>query len=221
MTAAERYYGRLEPVAYDDPDSGGIVQKLAAVFMAPREVFEFIYGTDTYDPWGQLLDPDTCPSELLDWLAVFAGVDLPPSALTDDEKRYRIKQAAGRYRCTPRAVVEELQLVLTGTKTVYVGFHSQAPREWNYAVATIASETPDAAAVDRAVQAQKPVGMIATAVTTDVWSWFVLGPDLVGQRAVLDGVDTYVIGAAEYPLWADVEARFSTWQHLTDNDPDL
>lgn len=218
MTAtAERYYARLEPVAYDDPDSGGIVQKLAAVFMAPREVFEFIYGTDAYDPWGQLLDPDTCPSELLDWLAVFAGVDLPPSALTDDEKRYRIKQAAGRYRCTPRAVVEELQLVLTDTKTVYLSF--QSPDQWHYVVATIDAETPDEDAADRAVVGQKPVGMIPTRVLTSSWSWIVLGPDLVGERAVVDGEDSYVVGAADYPTWNDVVAHFTTWNDVVADNP--
>jgi hypothetical protein len=94
---------------------------------------------------------------------VFAGVEFPPSAITDAEKRYRILQAAGRYRATPRAVIEELQLVLTGTKTVYLGYHT--PDQWHYAVATLDSETPDPDAVERAVLAQKPVGMLAEIVS--------------------------------------------------------
>lgn len=218
MTAtADRLYARLEPVAFADADNGLALQKLAAVLTAPREVFEFIYGTADHDPWGRLLDPDTCPPELLPWLAVFAGVELPPSALTEAEQRYRIKQAAGRYRCTPRAVVEELQLVLTGTKSVYMSF--QSPDQWHYVIATVSAETPDTAGADRAVQEQKPAGMIATRILTSAWSWIVLGPDLIGQRATVDGEDSYVVGTPTYPTWADVVSHFATWTDVVNDTP--
>lgn len=218
MTAAARYFARLEPVAYADTENGGVLEALAAALTAPREVLEVAHQDDAHEhPWGALLDPDATPAVLLDWLAVFAGIELPPSALTEAEKRYRIKQAAGRYRGTPRAVVEELQLVLTGTKTVLLGFH--APDEWHYIVGTIDTETPDPAAVIRAVSAQKPVGMIVETVMTGDWSSFVLAPDLVAHRETIDGVDTYVIGTPEYPTCQSVLDAFATCQDLLDNNP--
>lgn len=215
MSAADRLYRRLEPVAQDDAANDDALLNLATALMAPRELMEIARDSETHIAWGALLDPDVCPAELLDWLAVYAGSVLPPSALTEAEKRYRILQSAGRYRGTPRAVIEELQLHLTGTRTVYVGFHT--PDEWHYSVATITSETPDADAVERAVIAQKPAGMLVDVVTTDDWSYFVLGPTLVGYR---DG-DGFAVGAPEYPDYASVVAAFSDYQHLEDNDPDL
>jgi phage tail P2-like protein len=119
VSAAARLYARLEPIAYDDD---GTLQDLTTALMAPVEIAEIARDTDTLVAWEALWDPDECPAELLDWLAIANGVILPPSALTTAEKRYRIKQAAGRYRGTPRALVEEIQLVLTGTKTVYMAF---------------------------------------------------------------------------------------------------
>jgi hypothetical protein len=218
VRAADRYYRRLEPIAYDDANQGYVLRALATAVMAPREVLEVVRADDDHEiPWGAALDPDAVPAELLDWLGVFAGVELPPSALGDAEKRYRIKQAAGRYRGTPRAVIEELQLVLTGTRTVYVGFFT--PDQWHYAVGTLAAETLDVDAVDRAVQAQKPVGMLATAVTTDDWVWLFLAPTVVGTRAIVDGVDSYVVTAPDYPTWQDVIDHFTTWQDVIDNTP--
>lgn len=212
--AGVRLYRRLEPVAYDDANQGYALLYLAAALMSPREILEVVRADEYHAiPWGRVLDPDACPSELLDWLAVFAGVTLPPSALTSSEKRYRILQAAGRYRGTPRAVIEELQLVLTGTKTVYLGYHT--PDEWHYSVATVAAETPDADAVERAVLAQKPVGMLVDIFTTDEWSSFVLAPTLIGYR---DG-DGYAIGTPDYPTCQSVLDAFATCADLEANNP--
>lgn len=218
--AAARFFARLEPVAYDDANQGGVLQAIATALMAPREVFGVARADEDHEhPWGALLDPDSCPVELLPWLAIFAGTTLPASALSESEKRHRIKAASGMYRATPRATVEELQLVLTGTKTVYIGFHT--PDEWHYTVGTLAAETPDTAAGERAVQAQKPAGMVADYVTSDTWIWLFLAPTVIGARAMVDGVDSYVLSAPEYATWQDVIDAFSDWQHVIDNDPDL
>lgn len=167
MTAADRYYARLEPVAYDDANQGLTLQKVAAALMAPREVFEVARADATHaHPWGSLLDPDAAPAELLPWLAVFAGVIFPPSALTEAERRSRITQAAGQYRGTNQAMREEIQRSLTGTKTVR--FIEQAGGDqWALVVVTKLSETPDAAAVDRTAQAQKRAGLLLTYVATN------------------------------------------------------
>jgi phage tail P2-like protein len=165
--AAARYYARLEPIAYDDADHDYILRALAAALMAPREVFEVAREDDDGRiPWGRLLDPDACPAELLDWLAVFAGVVLPPSAITDEEKRSRIGQAAGQYRGTNQAMREEIQRSLTGTKSVRIIEHAGGD-PWAVVVVTKLSETPDADAVERTAQAQKRAGLTLTYIATD------------------------------------------------------
>jgi hypothetical protein len=112
--------------------------------------------------------------------------------------------------------VEELQLVLTGTKTVYLAF--QDPDQWHYTVATLAAETPDTAAADRSIQEQKPVGMIATRVAITGWNWIEFAPNLIGQRATVGGVDTYVVIAPTYPTWTSATTHFTTWADVVANN---
>lgn len=167
MTAAARYFARLEPIAYDDANQGDILQAFATALMAPREMFEVARADDDHEvPWGALLDPDAVPDVLLDWLAVFAGVTLPPSALTAAEKRSRITQGAGLYRGTNQAMREEIQRSLTGTKTVR--FIEQAGGDpWALVVVTKLSETPDPASVAITAQAQKRAGLLLTYIATN------------------------------------------------------
>jgi hypothetical protein len=217
VSASARMFARLAPLAYDDANHGNVLAALATALTAPREVFSDAIRDDaTHIAWGAVLDPDACPVDLLDWLGIFAGVELPASALSEAEKRYRIKQAAGRYRGTPRAVMEELQLVLTGTKTVYLGF--QDPDQWHYTVGTLTSETPDTAAADRAILEQKPVGMIASRAT-GTWTWLFVGPTLVANRQVVGGVDSYVITAPTYTSWTDIATHFTTWTDVVNDTP--
>jgi phage tail P2-like protein len=207
VTAASRFYARLEPIAFDDD---GTLQDLATALMSPVEIAEVSRDSDDglLVAWEALWDPDACPAELLDWLAVANGVILPPSALTADEKRYRIKQAAGRYRGTPRALVEEIQLVLTGDKTVLLGY--QNGDEWHYAVGTIAAETPDENAVDAAIARQNPAFMIPERILTSDWTWLVLAPTLIAVS--VDGV--YTISTPTYPTWTSVTSAFTDWTDL-------
>jgi hypothetical protein len=214
MTVADRLYARLAPIAYDDD---GTLADLCAAWMAPVEITDISRDTGTLTAWEALWDPDACPAELLDWLAIANGVELPPSALTAAEKRTRIKQAAGRYRGTPRALAEEVQLALTGAKTVLMAF--QTPDRWSYLVGTIDAETPDPAAVDAAIERQNPAFTLWERVLTSDWSWFVIAPTLVAKRSVIDGHDVYVIAAPEYPTWQSVLDAFATWQDLIDNTP--
>ena len=164
MSAAERFYKRLEPIAFDDD---GTLAALTEALMAPIEIAEIARDTDDgLIAWEPLFDPDTCPAVLLDWLAVYNGVILPPSALTDDEKRSRIKQAAGRYRGTEQAWIEEIQRALTGEKVVRLLTFVNGDR-WKVTIITRASETPDPAAVERTAFAQKPAGILLTFIVTD------------------------------------------------------
>lgn len=208
MTAADRFFARLEPLAYADAENGDALANLTAALMAPVEIGEIARDSDLNIAWGALRDPDTCPAALLDWLAVDQGIVFPPSALTEADKRYRIKQAAGRYRGTPRALVEEVQLALTGTKTVLLGY--QNGDEWHYLVGTIDAETPDEDAVERAIEAQNPAFMLWDRVLTSDWSWFVLAPTIIAERVG----DEYTIGSPDYPTWTSVGVSFTDWTDL-------
>jgi hypothetical protein len=168
MTAAARLYSRLEPIAYDDD---GTLQALCTALQAPVEICEISRDQDNgLVAWEALTDPDACPTELLDWLAIYNGVTLPASALTEDEKRSRIRQAAGRYRGTQRAWREEIQRSLTGTKTVRIITFVGGDR-WAVAILTRTSETPDPAAVERTARAQKPAGIVLTFLVSDTPIW--------------------------------------------------
>lgn len=216
---AVRFYDRVAPIAEGDQDRGYPLLRLIVAIMRPGELWYYLAReTDTHRAWGKALDPDYAPRGLLRWLALFPGVTLQPGDI-EAQQRYRIRQAAGLYRGTPRAVVEELQLVLAGTRTVLLGWHT--PDQWHYTIGTLAAETSDTAAVQRAVEAQEPPGMTGTAVTTEAWTWFVLAPSLIAHRELVDGEDSYVIDTPEYPTWQSVIDAFSTWQRLIDNDPDL
>lgn len=212
MSVAARLYARLEPIAYADAENDDALANLCTALMAPVEPTEVSRDTDTLIAWESLWNPDACPDVLLDWLAIANGVELPPSALTAAEKRYRIKQAAGRYRGTPRALAEEVQLELTGTKTVLMGF--QTPDRWSYVVGTIAAETPDTDAVEAAIERQNPAFMLWERILTTAWSWLVLGPTLIAERTTVDGVDTYTLGTPDYPTWTSVTAAFTDWTDL-------
>lgn len=170
MTAAARLYARLEPLAYDDENQDFTLQNLCAALATPREIFEVArdvtIGDVEYLAWESVYDPDVCPEALLDWLAVFAGVVLPPSALTVAEKRSRILQAAGRYRGTERAWKEEIARTLTDTQNVRLVTFVDDDR-WSVLVVTGEDETPDPAATERAARAGKPAGIILTFLVTD------------------------------------------------------
>lgn len=215
MSLASRFLTRVAPINVGDSTLG----ELVAAITAPGEVMETIAsGSASHGPWGKAVDPDEAPASLLRWLKLFPGVTFQPGD-TESVQRYRIKQAAGDYQATPRAIIEELQLILSGTKTVYLGFH--APDQWHYLVGVITSEAPSGSAVAAAVERQEPAGMNGFDVYLSGWTWFTLAPDLVAHRETIDGEDSYVVDAPEYPTWQSVVDHFSTWQHLVDNDPDL
>lgn len=165
-SAGDRLYERLAPVATYDVENGMVVQAIAETLAAPQQIVEDLArDSDTQLAWQAALDPDTCPAIMLPWLAQFAGVTLQPG---DDEagQRARITQAAGFYRGTNRAIRENVQATLTGSKGVTI-LERVSGNRWATTIVTRASETPDPAATTRAALSQKPTGFIFTVVTSD------------------------------------------------------
>lgn len=180
--ASDRLYERLAPLATYDAENGDVVLALAETLALPQQVVDDVArDTDTQLAWQPALDPDTCPADWLPWLAQFPGVTLLPSDLTTDQKRAKIKQAAGFYRGTPRAITEAVRATLTGTQSVTI-LQQVGGDQWALTVLTRTAETPDAAAAERAARSQKPAGIILTYVESDdpIWSEATLAFSAVG-----------------------------------------
>lgn len=117
---------------------------------------------------GALLDPTRTTSDRLGWLSQFAGVQLTPG-LSDAQQRAQITSPPAFQRGTPAAMAAAAQATLTGTK--YVGLIERASSAYTISVATRTSETPNPAATEAAIRAQKPAGLILTYTVTNAETW--------------------------------------------------
>lgn len=169
-SAGSRLYDRLTPVATYDADNGYVVRSIAETLADSQAIVDQVArDSDTHLAWQAALDPDATPAEMLPWLAQFAGTRLLP-ADSEQQQRDRIKQAAGFYRGTVRAIREEVQRTLIDT--LYVRILERVGGDpWAITVITRTGETPDPAASERAALAQKPAGMILTFVVSDAPVW--------------------------------------------------
>lgn len=150
-----------------------------------------VRDSDAGPGWSIVMDTDRAPVEWLPWNAQIGGVRVL-QGLIEAAQRARIKSTDGMKRGSPGAIVGAAQQFLAGTKTVYlVERHGSAYR---LTVATNAAETPDLAAMTRAVIAQKPGGIVM-AVTT------VVGGD---YNTLRDTHATYNEIKALYATYAEV-----------------
>lgn len=120
--------------------------------------------TEEPDLHSDLVDPWLADVEWLDWLAQLVGVHFRPG-LTDTDKRTLIANAIGGVRAgTEAAIVQAVQTVLTGTKTVYIYPFSNlsgigAGTQWEVLILTLSEETT-ADVVETVINAgAKPAGV--------------------------------------------------------------
>lgn len=113
------------------------------------------FGTDLIPPGRALSDPSVAPSWALAHAAQYTGAILPGRAAGETEEDWlaRARDAAvypfGIKRGTEEAVRRAAAGFLTGTKTVSINYTSDP---YEIVVRTIAAETPDPAAVQRAIE---------------------------------------------------------------------
>lgn len=156
-----------------------------------QSIESIIRDSDAGVGWSSIMDVDRAPSAWLPWMAQLGGIRLEPG-LSDVNQRARIKSTDGFRRGSPGAIVGAAQQYLTGTKTVYlVERHGSAYR---LTVAVKASEVADIAAVQRAVTAQKPAGIVLTVTTT-------LGGD---YNTLRDTHASYNVVKAVFPTYASI-----------------
>jgi hypothetical protein len=191
---------RTQPLAPDDASYGyahaHLCEALGRMLEQVAEVFD---PEGDVPPLAPILDVELCPAWALPWLAQLVGVVLP-YGVGDDEARTYIRDVAGFERGTPASLRAAAGLFLTGDKTVY--FRERDPTgadpPYTLEVVTVASETPDAAAVLRALLAQKPGGIVLNYRTVAGWDY---------QQMTTEG-----------GLYSALATRFTSYRRMSNNE---
>lgn len=159
---AQDVYTRLAPVTWDDANQQWAlalyVSGIGVMFQVVEDYSREQLVNGKFAPgWSQLLDPNRCPPEALAWLGQFVGAVLPPG-MSDAAKRSQLQNVNGWQRGSVGQLVGVAQSFLTGTKTVYVRERDIGP--YHLTINTKTSETPNPAALNTALQALKPAGLL-------------------------------------------------------------
>lgn len=169
---------------------------VGALALPFEEVNGYVRDSDAGPGWSMFLDVDRCPFKALPWLAQIVGVTLP-SDVTDGQARALIRATGGFQRGTVAAIRGAAQPLLTGTQTVIV--EERTDSAYTLTVITYTSETPDPAAVEAAIRAQKPAGLVLTYL------------NVAGQ--------TYRELLTNHPTYQDVLDTYSTYRDVRDDTP--
>lgn len=164
---SDELYRRIESI--DNPSDD-----LRAYCNAIGEMFSEVESLAREDsngnlPWSKITDPELAlnTASLL-WLAQLAGVRVPVGMELESMRDF-IELAESRRRGTEAYMVEVAQRLLTGEKSVFV-----LERDGSAYVLTIntrTAETPDAAAVEAALRAIKPAGIVLNFSTVGGFTW--------------------------------------------------
>lgn len=161
---AARLFGMLAPLAQLDGDNAWSLLILCnAIGTQYQQVEDWVRDTPDGPGWSLLLDVNRCPPEALGWLAQLVGVRLLPGA-TDAQNRERVTSTDGFNRGTPAAIIGAARATLTGNRSVFLIERDSTVAAPDYAyyltVETYRGQTPDPAATQRAILAQKPGGIV-------------------------------------------------------------
>jgi len=162
--ARELYEDRIHPLVTRDAENEYAMAHLVCAAARMIDPIEFVRDDASGPGYSGLLDLNRAPADGLGWLAMFAGVRLIDGS-TDVQQRERIDGTDGFQRGTPAAIIAAAQATLTGTRVVRV--LERINSAYSLTVITRVSETTDAAATNRALQAAKPVGLILTHIVSD------------------------------------------------------
>lgn len=199
-SAAQRVYDKLLPV--QSPDLATYVGGMGDAMF--QEIDDYASdGPLDQQGWSILLDLNRIPDKGLDWIAQFIGVHFPPG-LTPAQKKVRIQNTDGWKRGTTASIAAAPLPYLTGTQTVIIRERDPAasPSQPAYGLTVITrtSETPDSAAVLKALMEQKPAGIILNYV-------------------VLAGQDYTILYNAGGTTYANVFANYLTYQGVANGVP--
>lgn len=142
--------------------------------------------------WSAPFDVERATLEQLPWLGQLVGVRIP-DGLTLEEARDWVQSTTGWRRGTPAAIAGAAGTTLTGTKKVRF-LERDGGSAYRLRVQTYEIQTPDAAATEAAIRAQKPAGIVLIYDLLPGEPWQVVK-------------DTF-------PTWQDVKDEFPTWDDL-------
>lgn len=165
------------------------------------QVNGLVRDADAGPGWSALLDIDRCPTSALPWLAQIVGVTLPADA-SDSLMRATTRNTGGFRRGTLASIRGAAQALMTSATpgvepTVFI--EERTGSAYQLTVITYTSETPDADAVEAAIRAQKPAGLILTYETVTGQIWLQL--------------------LTNHPTWQDVLDDYTTWRDVRDDTP--
>lgn len=189
----EEVYASLGPLTADDEKyDWPLLRYLDATARQLDEIEVLARDADDYVGWGRIMDLQAIPDADLPWLAQFVGV-VPLQNLDAASQRIRIGEAAGWKRGTVDAIRAAMKQFLTGSRTTQI-FERYQGSAYALRVRSFTTETPDPAAVEAAVRALKPAGIV---LTYDVST----GQD---YDELATTVATYNDLSARYPTYRDV-----------------
>lgn len=138
-------------------DNGTLLNWLDGPGSLLGEVDDVVRDSATAPGWAAELTADGSHNPR--WTAQFLGVQVPGDA-SEQMVRDLIAARPSFRRGTPGALRAAAQLLLTGTKRV--DLFERDGSAYRLRVRTYASETPDPAAVEAALRATKPAGLVLT-----------------------------------------------------------
>lgn len=156
---AEILYRRLRPLFAPEPEGWLGLVLCEALIGQLSELGTPGAGlardTDANTGWATLLDPRVCPEWALPWLAMIAGVAIPPT-ITTAQLRDRLMSTDGQLVGRPAGIRGAPYPYLTGHRRVNLTERYRTRR--GLLVTTYQQETPDAGIVQAALAEQKPAG---------------------------------------------------------------
>lgn len=154
-TFLDRLNALLESRRIDEENDAILDAILGGIADAADRLGVVAFGTDAIPAERALSDPSVAPAWALAHAAQYTGAILPGRAAGESEEDWlaRARDAAvypgGIKRGTEEAVRRAAAGFLTGTKTVFISYTGDP---YEIVVRTITSETPDPAAVQRAIE---------------------------------------------------------------------
>lgn len=155
------------------------------------ELDDLVRDSEDGPGWSAPFDVDRAAMEQLPWLGQLVGVRIP-EGLTLEEARDWVQSTTGWHRGTPAAIKAAARATLVAPKKVNLVERDTSP--YRLRVQTYAIQTPDPAATEAAVRAQKPAGLVMFYDLLPGEPWSVVR-------------DTYA-------TWQDVKDDFATWDDL-------
>lgn len=164
-SVAELLQQQLEPYLSDTVQSGGALEIFLAGLAQMYEDIKTLADDDDEGNvgWSILLDINRAPSNALPWLGQFVGAIVDPS-LSDADQRQQILDVSGWKRGSVDAMRGAALPYLSGNKTVIFSERdsgaSATDPAYGLIVYTRTTETLDADAIEAALLALKPAGIV-------------------------------------------------------------